>query len=596
MPPSSPSRCAGVAVRYAVYTLLIVAACASVAGRTMSIRSDRGGAPFLSANDRSRWCAVRALVDKGTFAIDDVILRKKTLEEVEKARIPSRWIEDYETIKRKDGTVQRYALVRDPEWHTIDKVYHKAADGKWHYYSSKPPLYIVMLSGQYYAIKAITGRTIDEEPFYIGRFLILINNVIPLAIMLVVISRIVDGVARTDWARYATMTVACLGTFLTTFAITINNHLPAAAAVAIGLLAVLTIWRGQSRGWWWFALAGFFGAFAAANELPALAFFALAGLACLIRSPLRTLAFGVPAAALVGAAFFGANYWAHGVSVVDPNIWRPPYAHWGDGAEIARLDPKFAKEPSLMSDPPANDAPQSNVSAPVTPEFKAEVHAKAIGVPLKGSKEAAMTIRVKDPGKRWYLWDYATNDRYSVVRTGETLALHAWDNWYEYPTSYWTQGPVGIDKGEEDRADYLFHMTLGHHGIFSLTPIWIFAMAGGVQLVVSDRRRLRWIALAALTLTVVVLAFYVSRPVHQRNYGGMTCGLRWMFWFIPMWLMMLPPALDRMGQWSLCGFRFGRWIVYAAVAISVFSAHYTPLNPWRSPWLHDYWRYLEWLE
>jgi hypothetical protein len=30
--------------------------------------------PFLSANDRSRWLAVRALVERGTFAIDEIVI------------------------------------------------------------------------------------------------------------------------------------------------------------------------------------------------------------------------------------------------------------------------------------------------------------------------------------------------------------------------------------------------------------------------------------------------------------------------------------------------------------------------------------------
>ena len=29
--------------------------------------------PFLSANDRSRWCTIRALVDDGTYAIDQIV-------------------------------------------------------------------------------------------------------------------------------------------------------------------------------------------------------------------------------------------------------------------------------------------------------------------------------------------------------------------------------------------------------------------------------------------------------------------------------------------------------------------------------------------
>ena len=50
-------------------------------------------------------------------------------------------------------------------------------------------------------------------------------------------------------------------------------------------------------------------------------------------------------------------------------------------------------------------------------------------------------------------------------------------------------------------------------------------------------------ALAWLTtvLTVVVLAFYTWNP-KARNYGGSTQGLRWLFWLIPFWLLMLPRA------------------------------------------------------
>jgi hypothetical protein len=96
-------------------------------------------------------------------------------------------------------------------------------------------------------------------------------------------------------------------------------------------------------------------------------------------------------------------------------------------------------------------------------------------------------------------------------------------------------------------------MTFGHHGIFSLTPVYLLAMIGGMLLVVRDRRQLRWIALAALALTVIVVLFYMSRPMHQRNYGGMTCGLRWTFWLIPLWLMMLPTCLDVLDKFRPAG-------------------------------------------
>ena len=56
------------------------------------------------------------------------------------------------------------------------------------------------------------------------------------------------------------------------------------------------------------------------------------------------------------------------------------------------------------------------------------------------------------------------------------------DNWYDFQythngrviDSYWKH-PVGIDKGQPSMAVYAFHALIGHHGIFSLTPIWLLA-------------------------------------------------------------------------------------------------------------------------
>ena len=38
-----------------------------------------------------------------------------------------------------------------------------------------------------------------------------------------------------------------------------------------------------------------------------------------------------------------------------------------------------------------------------------------------------------------------------------------------------------------------------------------------------------------------MLAFYTWNP-KARNYGGSTQGLRWLFWLIPFWLVVLPPG------------------------------------------------------
>ena len=44
----------------------------------------------------------------------------------------------------------------------------------------------------------------------------------------------------------------------------------------------------------------------------------------------------------------------------------------------------------------------------------------------------------------------------------------------------------------------------------------------------------------------------------------------------------LEAAVDWLG-----GRRWGRGLAYGLLAVSVFSANYGPLNPWRHPWLYD---------
>ena len=51
---------------------------------------------------------------------------------------------------------------------------------------------------------------------------------------------------------------------------------------------------------------------------------------------------------------------------------------------------------------------------------------------------------------------------------------------YEYEGSYW-QTPLEMDALREPKWLYLFHMTFGHHGVFSLTPIFLFSAWGGVR-------------------------------------------------------------------------------------------------------------------
>jgi hypothetical protein len=162
--------------------------------------------------------------------------------------------------------------------------------------------------------------------------------------------------------------------------------------------------------------------------------------------------------------------------------------------------------------------------------------------------------------------------------------------WYEYEGSHWSNPAhkTGIDfaRNVEGRGEYAFHVLVGHHGWFALTPMWSFAVAGMVGGLAAGRRRAHGPAFLyplTLVVSVVVIGFYL---VKSDNYGGWTSGLRWLMWLSPLWLLCMLPALD----W-LAGHRWGRWLGHALLAVSALTASFPAWNPWRHPWLY---RLLEW--
>ena len=153
----------------------------------------------------------------------------------------------------------------------------------------------------------------------------------------------------------------------------------------------------------------------------------------------------------------------------------------------------------------------------------------------------------------------------------------AGDTFYLYGSeSYWNN-PHGLDKGDVSPLLYLFHCTLGHHGIFSLSPIFLLSVAAWLR--IWKPHPLRTLGFLALVLTVWNLAFYLGQK-HNYNYGGVTSGLRWAFWLIPFWLVSMIPALD---TWSEK--RWFRALCVVFLCVSVYSAAFPRNNPWQHPWL-----------
>jgi hypothetical protein len=428
--------------------------------------------PTHSDNDRSRWVTVRTLVDQGTYVIG------------------------HQEVDPQTGEFKNTGPVSEDGWKTIDKVMNPETHD---FYSSKPPLLTTLVAGEYWLLKKALGWSIVEQPWEVVRTILLTINALPIAIYLVLLARLLERCGTTDWGRAFILTAACFGTFVTSFATTLNNHTVAACTALFGLYAAVRIWTGDGSRLQ-YLLAGFWAGFTAACELPATAYAVGLGLFLLLRSPLRALVFYLPAAVLPGLALVATNYAAFGT-----------------------LDPR-------------------------------ELAYAKFGGP-----------------------------------------------WYEYPGSHWkpdpSKPPQGIDWAglKETKAQYAFHVLIGHHGLFSLTPVFLLALVGiGVGLVRRGPQAGHeqagagpplppYVFLLTAFLTVIVIGFYIyGVGDRSRNYGGWTSGLRWLIWLTPFWLLTMLPAAD----W-LAGRRWGRGLACALLAVSVLSASYPTWNPWRHPWLYN---------
>lgn len=530
----------------AICLLLACVALAVVAGQIAVVRSATGEVPFLSANDRSRWATVSALVDDGTYAID------RQLE-----------ILDAETRRRT--------------WQTIDLVRHRDAAGRQHYYSSKPPLLATMVAGVYATVRAVTGFTLEQHPFFVGRWVLALVNLPMLAVLY---ASVIAVILRHRLPRWATVFLAAamvFGTLLLPFSVSLNNHLPAAMATAVALWC----FDRQARfgaTWGRMFLAGIAAAFAVANELPALSMAAFWTLLALRRDVLHAFLGFAPGALLVAVAFFGTNWLAH-------QSLRPPYAHRDIGALVTEIRGSGGEGGS--------DAEETFTESDMA------AIASALAVP----RDELQIEPSRVPERQRLETPAAT---FAVQQTAEGLAIYQWDDWYDYPRSYWTdEGRVGVDRGEPSRRVYAGHLLVGHHGVFSLTPIWLLSLCGSLmwftrgslilaseqeERLEGDRTFPRWLSAAVCTVTLVCLLFYIARPLIDRNYGGINAGFRWLLWLAPLWVWLAIPPVA-----ALARHRLGRAICLVLLAASVFSAATALANPWSHPWIYRYLEYIGWI-
>ena len=476
--------------------LLIVAATAMSLGQTLRTPS------MLEANDISRWCTVWALLEGHGYVIDECPWQHRTQDQVIR---PDKLPEPAADASLLSKLEYRLAPAR---W--------KGGEPTYHHYSSKPALLPTLIAGLLYPGRVLSGvplETVRSEPrnpvnrqepvegepgvfrtrtipaeerglvewpahIYYFKPIIVLFNVVPFFAMLILYARFLDRHAPNDWAWAFGLAAAGFGTYLFAFNVTLNNHTVAAYSAFFAIYATIRIVADGRRHWGYFLASGFFAAFSAASELPAVLFLVLLFLILLVIAPKKTLLAFLPAALVPSIALLWTQLMAFG---------------------------QFA---------------------PVYLEYKTES--------------------------------------------------------YQHEGSYW-QTPLEFDyfnDHPEPKGVYIFHMLIGHHGFFSLTPIFLFALVAVLANLFGKRRRLSHVAWLTLILTSSLVYLYGWVSQSARNYGGSTQGLRWFFWLIPFWLVMLPMGVSAGGR-----HRWVRVLALLALAVSIFSVGFALRTPWSHPWI-----------
>ncbi|HEY7428838.1 MAG TPA: hypothetical protein VH682_31700 [Gemmataceae bacterium] len=572
-------------LRRMVYVLLIAVATAMVLGRILSAElvyeptlsrnwpDDPGhprrpwpataprAMPTFSSNDRSRWAAVRALVDQGTWVVGrrdkQVVIASApaALAARDPLQLAVLLEAGYERRIKSDS-----GIIFEDGWQSVDKMLDPAT---LEYYSTKPPLLTFLAAGEYWVLKKAFGWSLQDatpgeerdERFAVVRVGLIAFNVVPFVVYLWLLARLAERFGATDWGRLFVVAAACFGTLVTPFLITLNNHTLATCSILVAVYATVRIQsspspqpsppgggEGRVRGWRWFVLAGFFAGFTAVNELPAFAFVVGLGLHLLVRFPRRTLLAFVPAVVLPVAALLALNYaelgnpWDIGYSKFGGPWYEYEGSHWRNLPDQSKRGIDWAKNKEGRGAYAFNLLLGHHGWLALTPVYLLGLGGMGWGVRclLGGSPP-----QPQPPSPRV---------REKEERSPNNFSPEAEERIRESPplTPSGEEG-LGMRESEDNQ----------------LPPrLW-------TELAVST-----------LLLSLVVIGYYIFK---SDNYGGWTNGPRWLMWLSPLWLLAALPIADRLGR---C--RWGRALCIILLVLSVLSAHYWDWNPWRHPWIYNW--------
>ena len=154
--------------------------------------------------------------------------------------------------------------------------------------------------------------------------------------------------------------------------------------------------------------------------------------------------------------------------------------------------------------------------------------------------------------------------------TGSPFPVQTHKDFYLYETSYWRL-PREIDALTEPTLTYIFHITFGRCGIFSLFPILLLGVVAVVRCFTGPHPPMRGAILAGALGFLILSAYYVHST---NNYGGQAYGFRWYICAMPVLALMGAPVLSTIRT------RWKWMLVCCMMGISFYSAWESTKEPW----------------
>lgn len=183
-------------------------------------------------NTRSRIITVERLVEKGTW------------------------------VHRSESDSTPFAL-------SIDAI---EVDGK--IYSSKPPNYPLLMAGQAWVMRKLTGQNFYEHFKGYLRMLTIVNQVIPYSIAMLIALLFAREFTSDKWTINYLLLAFSIGSLPFGYAVAINNHTLSALLFFMAFyMTYLAVNKGNKSPWLYFGI-GILSGFAASIDLPGLAFVA----------------------------------------------------------------------------------------------------------------------------------------------------------------------------------------------------------------------------------------------------------------------------------------------------------------------------------